>query len=116
MVRQLRGRGADFSAIELEEDDDDIGLSKATGAGVKEDFSSRLKRVTQLTGLSDPVYAEAYVTVHSYDILLEVLLINQTNEVTHSCSFSQNMRLQPLIRSRVLLIKQTAAVRYNFGL
>ena len=46
-------------------------------AGVKEDFPSRLNRVTQLTGLSDPVYAEAYVTVHSYDILLEVLLINQ---------------------------------------
>ena len=46
--------------------------------------SSRLKRVTQLTGLSDPVYAEAYVTVHSYDILLEVLLINQTNEVMNN--------------------------------
>lgn len=85
VVRQLRGRGADFSAIELEEDDDDIGLSKATGgAGPKEDFSSRLKRVTQLTGLSDPVYAEAYVTVHSYDILLEVLLINQTDEVMNN--------------------------------
>jgi coatomer subunit beta len=83
VVRQLRGRGADFSAIELEEDDD-VGLSKATGAGVKEDFASRLKRVTQLTGLSDPVYAEAYVTVHSYDILLEVLLINQTSEVMNN--------------------------------
>ena len=81
VVRQLRGRGAEFDAIALEEEDDDGGLTQATGAGVKEDFSSRLKRVTQLTGLSDPVYAEAYVTVHAYDILLEVLLINQTDEV-----------------------------------
>ena len=102
VVRQLRGRGTDLHAMELE-DDDDISMSNATvraypppsgclypsiwclyttlpcpivqwqgGAGAKEDFASRLKRVTQLTGLSDPVYAEAYVTVHSYDILLEV--------------------------------------------
>jgi len=80
VVRQLRGRGTDLHAMELE-DDDDISMSNATGgAGAKEDFASRLKRVTQLTGLSDPVYAEAYVTVHSYDILLEVMLINQTSE------------------------------------
>lgn len=84
VVRQLRGRGAEFDAIALEEDEDDGGVTQATGAGVKEDFSSRLKRVTQLTGLSDPVYAEAYVTVHAYDILLEVLLINQTNEVMNN--------------------------------
>ena len=84
VVRQLRGRGAEFDAIALEEDEDDNGMTQATGAGVKEDFSSRLKRVTQLTGLSDPVYAEAYVTVHSYDILLEVLLINQTDEVMNN--------------------------------
>jgi coatomer subunit beta len=84
VVRQLRGRDAHFDAIALEEDEDDNGMTQATGAGAKEDFSSRLKRVTQLTGLSDPVYAEAYVTVHSYDILLEVLLINQTNEVMNN--------------------------------
>ena len=42
------------------------------------DFSSHLKRVTQLTGLSDPVYAEACVMVHSYDVILDVLVINLT--------------------------------------
>ena len=31
-------------------------------------------------GLSDPVYAEAYVTVHQYDILLDCTIINKTNE------------------------------------
>ena len=105
-IRQLRARVAEAAgAIELD-DDDDIALSKAcrkiqnksgtteawrcscsgsqchpwqaTGALAVEDFSQRLKRVTQLTGLSDPVYAEAYVTVHSYDILLDLLIINQT--------------------------------------
>lgn len=50
----------------------------------QEDFATRLKRVTQLTGLSDSVYAEAYVTVHSYDIMLDVLVVNQTKETMHN--------------------------------
>ena len=78
-VRQLRGRAVDTMAIDLD-DDDDTALNKATGAMQQEDFSQRLKRVTQLTGLSDPVYAEAYVTVHSYDVMLDLLVINQTDE------------------------------------
>ena len=32
----------------------------------------------QLTGFSDPVYAEAYVHVNQYDIALDVLVVNQT--------------------------------------
>jgi len=83
-VRQLKGKGADAAgAIEFEEDDE-AALFKATGAHAQEDFSTRLKRVTQLTGLSDPVYAEAYVTVHSYDILLDLLIINTTTETMHN--------------------------------
>jgi len=31
-------------------------------------------------GLADPVYAEAYVTVHQYDIVLDVTVINRTGE------------------------------------
>ena len=36
--------------------------------------------MTQLTGFSDPVYAEAYVHVHQYDIVLDVLIVNQTSD------------------------------------
>ena len=36
--------------------------------------------MTQLTGFSDPVYAEAYVHVNQYDIVLDVLVVNQTND------------------------------------
>ncbi len=32
------------------------------------------------TGFADPVYAEAYVTVHQYDIMLDVTVINRTAE------------------------------------
>ena len=37
-------------------------------------------QVTQLTGFSDPVYAEAYVHVNQYDIVLDVLIVNQTGD------------------------------------
>lgn len=40
--------------------------------------SSKLSKVTQLTGFSDPVYAEAYINVNQFDIVLDVLLVNQT--------------------------------------
>ena len=39
-----------------------------------------LLRVTQLTGFSDPVYAETYVNVNQYDIVLDVLVVNQTGD------------------------------------
>jgi coatomer subunit beta len=41
--------------------------------------SSKLNKITQLTGFSDPVYAEAYVTVNQFDILIDVLIVNQTS-------------------------------------
>ena len=39
-----------------------------------------LFQVTQLTGFSDPVYAETYVNVNQYDIVLDVLVVNQTGD------------------------------------
>ena len=41
-------------------------------------LQSKLNKVEQLTGFSDPVYAEAYVNVNQYDIVLDVLVVNQT--------------------------------------
>ena len=42
-------------------------------------LKTRLSRVHQLTGFSDDVYAEACVTVHQFDIVLDFLIINNTN-------------------------------------
>ena len=41
-------------------------------------------QVHQLTGFSDPVYAEAYVNVNQYDIVLDVLIVNQTTDTLQS--------------------------------
>jgi coatomer subunit beta len=72
----MGGGGAYIDDLAL---DDEADLSKAAGSAV-DDFQARLKRVHQLTGFADPVYAEAYVRVAEYDIVLELLLINRTDQ------------------------------------
>merc|ERR1711964_436326 len=56
------------------------------GDSAVEDMSSKLSRVVQLTGFSDPVYAEAYVKGHQFDIILDVLLVNQTQDTLQNLS------------------------------
>jgi coatomer subunit beta len=79
-IRQLEkkseGQGTDEIGLDL---DQAMG-----GDSASEDLTSKLSRVVQLTGFSDPVYAEAYVKVHQFDIVLDVLLVNQTNETLQS--------------------------------
>ena len=67
----------------------ELGLSQALGTAKKPSAdlsSSKLSKVTQLTGFSDPVYAEAYVHVNQFDIVLDVLVVNQTSDTLQSCS------------------------------
>ncbi|KAI7630952.1 Coatomer, beta subunit, partial [Hortaea werneckii] len=82
-IRQLSKKNTmDGAAEEIE-----LDLEKATGGdSATEDLSSKLSRVVQLTGFSDPVYAEAYVQVHQFDIILDVLLVNQTRETLQNLS------------------------------
>ncbi|XP_076884488.1 coatomer subunit beta-1-like [Bidens hawaiensis] len=69
-----------MSQLELEDEVQD-DLKRATGEFTKEgDDANKLNRILQLTGFSDPVYAEAYVTVNHYDIVLDVTVINRTKE------------------------------------
>nr|CAD7573446.1 unnamed protein product [Timema californicum] len=58
-----------------------------SGLGTGElSITSKLNKVTQLTGFSDPVYAEAYVHVNQYDIVLDVLVVNQTGDTLQNCT------------------------------
>ena len=59
------------------------GSSQRTGLDLS---VSKLNKVTQLTGFSDPVYAEAYVNVNQYDIVLDVLIVNQTADTLQNCT------------------------------
>ncbi|KAL2871997.1 coatomer subunit beta [Aspergillus lucknowensis] len=81
-IRQFTKKSALEGAEEIE-----LDLAKATGGdSAVETVSSKLSRVVQLTGFSDAVYAEAYVTVHQFDIVLDVLLVNQTLETLQNLS------------------------------
>lgn len=44
-------------------------------------------KVYQLTGFSDDIYAEAFVEVHHYDILLKIQLINRTDKTLPNINF-----------------------------
>ncbi|KAF8216278.1 coatomer beta subunit [Mycena galopus ATCC 62051] len=78
--RQFSKKTAD-EAIDYDED-----VGRATSGDVQEDFISNLSRISQLTGFSDPIYAEAYVKMHGFDIMLDVLLVNQTpNTMQNLC-------------------------------
>ncbi|KZV24781.1 Coatomer, beta subunit isoform 1 [Dorcoceras hygrometricum] len=69
-----------MSLVEIEDEVQD-DLKRATGEFVKDtNDSNKLNRILQLTGFSDPVYAEALVTVHQYDIVLDVTVMNRTKE------------------------------------
>ena len=81
-IRQLSKKNATDGL-----DDAAVDIERATGGeATTEDLSSKLSRVVQLTGFSDPVYAEAYVKVHQFDIVLDVLLVNQTTETLRNLS------------------------------
>jgi len=74
--RQLRSSAVAAGDLDL---DDGSDLARATGyADGLSLLSSELSHVYQLSGFADPVYAEAFVTVHDYDISLEILVINRT--------------------------------------
>ncbi|KAF0689425.1 Aste57867_19131 [Aphanomyces stellatus] len=80
--RQLRGKKALGSTdIDI---DDGADISRATDG--PNEYSGKLRAVHQLTGFADPVYAEAYVTVHAYDIVLEILVINRTPNTLNNLS------------------------------
>jgi coatomer subunit beta len=79
VVRQLAG-GRAAGELEMEAQED---LSKVTGTAADEEkpnLARQLERMMQLTGFSDPIYAEAFMDVHQYDIALHVTLVNQTGD------------------------------------
>ncbi|CAM9459066.1 unnamed protein product, partial [Hapterophycus canaliculatus] len=71
--RQLRSNALQAAELDIYDGDD---ISKATGMDAPD--TGRLSHIYQLSGFADPVYAEACVTVHDYDIVLEMLVINRT--------------------------------------
>ena len=43
-------------------------------------FTERLAKATPMTGLADSVYIEGFLRLHSYDLILEMAIVNRTGE------------------------------------
>lgn len=78
-IRQLLVGGTDDVFF-----DDADDLSRAIGAAAKKETT--MNRVFQLTGFADPVYVEAKLTVLDYDIIMDILVVNQTEQVLRNVS------------------------------
>lgn len=87
VFRQLKGRAVitDFDITEEISDalGDTLGYEDFLG-DIKKDIDSK---VYQLTGFSDAIYAEAFVEVHHYDILLKIVMMNRTNKTLPNINF-----------------------------
>merc|ERR1719215_1091822 len=85
VFRQLRERkgGAAGPGDSFDYDDDFAAARGSTGFNASADgqlFAERLAKVQQMTGLADQVYVEAFLQVHSFDLVLELLIVNRTSE------------------------------------
>lgn len=74
IFRQFEQNGGSGSGDSMENEDDAVFKLSSD----EKDVSSRLNRIIQLTGFSDPIYAEAVVKVRLFDVTLDVLLVNQS--------------------------------------
>ncbi|CCE65476.1 hypothetical protein TPHA_0L01190 [Tetrapisispora phaffii CBS 4417] len=77
--RQFAGIESSASNNDTIEDDLQIAIH-GDNSKTSNVVSSKLGKIIQLTGFSDPVYAEAYVTSNQFDVVFDVLLVNQTTE------------------------------------
>jgi len=73
--RQLKSMAVNAGDVDL---DDGGDLARATGFEKANTLAEELSHCYPLSGFADPVYAEASVTVHDYDIVLKILIINRT--------------------------------------
>jgi coatomer subunit beta len=75
------------------------------------DTASRLSRIVQLTGNSDTVYAEAFVNVHQYDILLGA------GQCVRACVTARRLTVRGSMRAAdVLVVNQTNDTLQNLAL
>lgn len=87
--RQLRSMAVQGGDVDLDDGSDLARATGSSGAGANTVSSSdalatQLKHSYPLTGFADPVYAEALVTVHDYDIVLEIQVVNRTEQHLHN--------------------------------
>jgi len=117
-----------LSQVEIE-DAVATDLARATGFAdaAASDKDRKLDRVLQLTGFSDPVYAEAYVTVHQYDIVMDVTVVNRSKEIQQNLCLElatmgdlklverPQVRVGAYTKSRLPVLPKLVTVQTDYG-
>ena len=67
------------------------------------------QKIYQLTGYSDPIYAEAIAEVHHYDILLKIVLINRTQKTI------QNISCELLTQGNLKVVEKPVSITLRGG-
>jgi len=62
------------------------------------------QKIYQLTGYSDPIYAEAIAEVHHYDIKLQIVLINRSDKTI------QNINCELLTQGNLKVVEKPVAI------
>ncbi|XP_028966607.1 coatomer subunit beta [Galendromus occidentalis] len=84
--RMLNPRGKENHSKNLIDESLEIAVKGNLGAPKGLFENTLLSKVWQLTGRSDPVYAEAYLTVDAHSLELDVLVVNQTDDTLQNCT------------------------------
>ena len=115
-IRQLTAQTRGDSAPDEEEEqaderlrDETTAIRRLDSAARENDSAARLSRVVQLTGFGDPLYAEAFVFVHQYDVALDVIVTNQTSVTL------QNVTLELATVGDLKLFDRPEAVTIGVG-
>ena len=86
-IQQLKPRKKGVVGDTAEEGEEDLetDVSKAAGV-VKKGEHLEQPRIFQLTGYSDPIYAEVTLVIHQFDILFDIMVFNQTKDTLQNVS------------------------------
>merc|ERR1719428_2785596 len=115
IFRQLRERkGLGGGPADSFDDDDEFSAAHGTslaGAAAADGalFAERLAKVTQMTGLADPVYVEAFLQAHSFDLVLELLVVNRTAETL------QNVLVELSTQGDLKIVDRPVAITLSPG-
>lgn len=114
LFRQLRERKGLGGAADAIDDDDDFRVARGTSLASQaaldgQLFAERLAKVQQMTGLADPVYVEAFLQVHSFDLVLELLVVNRTQEIL------QNVLVELSTQGDLKIVDRPAGVTLSPG-
>lgn len=84
------------------------------------DSISLKHKTVQMSGLGDPLYIESNVSYTKYEILLDMLIINQTSSylraITLDFSFSRNLRIMDSIESFSLTPNTATTINVRFSI